>query len=49
MEDEVFKAFLARYGKIYNPDANEAALAERREVDERRAELKRLYPAAKHW
>ncbi len=38
---EVVRAYYRRYGtRIYNPDANEAALEERRRL----AEQRRLYP-----
>lgn len=48
MPDEVFQLFLQRYGKVYDPVANEAApSAKKREAERKRrisAEFERLFP-----
>lgn len=44
-EDAFYMALLERYGRIYNPEANAKALAEKQAVLERRAALAKLFPA----
>lgn len=42
-QDHFYSALLLRYGKVYNPEANERALVEKRAVEARRAKLREQF------
>lgn len=44
-DSEIVRAYFECYGsKVYNPEANEAALEEQRKLEERKAAVRRQYP-----
>jgi hypothetical protein len=42
-EDHFYQALLRRYGKVYNPEANEKAQADEREANQRRDRFLALF------